>query len=148
LTDASGVQVKLADFGLAKAFELAGVSGVTSSSAVGGDRGFGPRCQFINFRDCGPEVDVWAAAATLYFLSTRQHPRDFEGPDPADIVVLEQAARPIRSVNTRIPDEIAEVVDHALLEDDDKPLGFPTPAALRKALEDAACRCGLEFGEP
>jgi serine/threonine protein kinase len=140
----SGLAVKLADFGLAKAFELSGVSGVTSSRATGGDLGFAARCQAINFRDCGPEVDVWQTAATLFFLLTGELARDFSGPTAADVIVLERPARQIRSVNQQVPEELAEVVDHALKEDDESPLGFRSALEFRDALRDAARRCGLD----
>jgi eukaryotic-like serine/threonine-protein kinase len=140
-----GCQVKIADFGLAKAFELAGASGVTSSHAAGGDWGFAPRCQMVDFRDCGPDVDVWATAATLFFLLTGEYPRDFSGQISFDVVVQDRPARPVRSLAPHLPAELAEVIDEALLEDDDVPLGFSTAIALRSALCDAARRCGLEF---
>jgi serine/threonine protein kinase len=39
------------------------------------------RQQYLNFKLRQPEVDVWAAAATLYYMLTVRAPRDFSAPD-------------------------------------------------------------------
>src|SRR5436309_11623828 len=52
--------VKVADFGLAKAFDLAGLSGQTRTGTAAGTPKFMPRQQVLNFKYARPEVDVWA----------------------------------------------------------------------------------------
>ncbi|MET8130012.1 serine/threonine-protein kinase [Streptomyces sp. NPDC005065] len=79
LLDADGT-VKVADFGLAKAFEKAGLSGYTRTGAVAGSVAFMPRPQLIDYRNTLPAVDVWAAAASLYWMLTGAAPRDFPRP--------------------------------------------------------------------
>ena len=88
--------VKIGDFGLAKAFDLAGLSGQTATGSAAGTPYFMPRQQVVNFKYAKPEVDVWAMAATLYFMLTGSVPRqlragsrsvvrragDKRGPDP------------------------------------------------------------------
>ncbi|MFE3617771.1 protein kinase domain-containing protein, partial [Streptomyces anulatus] len=69
--------VKLADFGLAKAFERAGLSGHTLTGSTAGTVGFMSRPQLINYKFARPEVDVWATAASLYFMLTCHTPREF-----------------------------------------------------------------------
>ncbi|MGN1030476.1 MAG: protein kinase, partial [Butyricicoccaceae bacterium] len=69
-------RVKVADFGLAKAFETAGLTG--STLGVGGTLPFMPRQQIMDYRHCKPEVDVWAAAAMLYYMITGRPPKPFE----------------------------------------------------------------------
>jgi serine/threonine protein kinase len=49
---------KISNFGLAKAFDLAGLSACTGTGAVGGSVKFIPRQQIVNFKHVGPEVDV------------------------------------------------------------------------------------------
>ena len=59
---------KIADYGLAKAFDTAGLSGQTRTGVAAGTPHFMPRQQVINFKYAKPEVDVWAMAASLYYL--------------------------------------------------------------------------------
>ncbi len=74
---------KVGDYGLAKAFDDAGLSGLTRTGDKGGTPGFMARQQVIDFKYVGPEVDVWAMAASLYNMLTGAVPRDFpKGRDP------------------------------------------------------------------
>ena len=68
---------KVGDFGLSKAFDVAGLSGMTKTGTAAGTPGFMPRQQVLNYKYVRPEVDVWAAAATLYTTLTAHTPRDF-----------------------------------------------------------------------
>src|SRR5262249_47243612 len=78
-----GRVAKVGDFGLAKAFDLAGLSGQTRTGSTAGKPYFMPRQQVINFKYAKPDVDVWAAAASLYCMLTGRVPRDFpEDRDP------------------------------------------------------------------
>jgi eukaryotic-like serine/threonine-protein kinase len=123
---------KICDFGLAKAFDQAGLSGLTRTGAAAGKPGFMPRQQLINFKYAQPEVDTWALAACLYWLLTGHLPRDFPaGRDPW-LVVLKDQPVPLRRRNRALPKGLAEVIDHALR--DDPAIGFRTAAALRQAL--------------
>ena len=84
------------DFGLAKAFDLAGLSGQTCTGALGGTPVFMPRRQVENFKYAKPDIDVWAMAATLYFMLTGQFTRDFpKGKEPFNIILSTNAV-PIR----------------------------------------------------
>ena len=64
--EGEGYFAKIGDYGLAKAFDLAGLSGLSMSGQVGGRPGSMPRQQLIDYRNARPEVDVWAMAASLY----------------------------------------------------------------------------------
>jgi serine/threonine-protein kinase len=124
---------KVADFGLAKAFDTAGLSGQTRTGTAAGTPYFMPRQQVINFKFAKPEVDVWAIAASLYFMLTGAVPRDFQrGKDPWQ-AVLQTDPVPIRKRRASIPQKLAEVIDQALV---DKPkIHFKTAAELKGALE-------------
>ena len=50
---------KLGDFGLAKAFDRAGLSGHSVTGAAAGTFAFMARQQLINYKYAKPEVDVW-----------------------------------------------------------------------------------------
>jgi hypothetical protein len=127
--------VKVGDFGLAKAFDQAGLSGHTLTGTVGGTVMFMPRQQLVNYKYATPEVDVWAMAATLYYMLTGAPPRHFPaGVDPIR-VVLDTDAVPIRQRDRSIPQELASVIDSALV---DKPqIGVKTAAELKRAIERA-----------
>jgi eukaryotic-like serine/threonine-protein kinase len=114
---------KVADFGLAKAFELAGLSGFTETGMWGGTLEFMPHQQLINFKYAKPEVDVWAMAASLYYMLTDEYARDFVGDD----------AIPIRGRDPSIPEAVAQVIDRALV--DDPAIVYKTADDLRMALE-------------
>jgi serine/threonine-protein kinase len=124
---------KVGDFGLAKAFDMAGLSGQTRTGALAGTPSFMPRQQVINFLKAKPEVDVWAMAASLYAMLTRFAPRDFpKGRDPWQ-VALDTKPVPIRQRKPSIPRKLAGVIDEALV--DDPAIRFKTAAAFRAALE-------------
>ena len=73
---------KLGDYGIAKAFDGAGLSGQTMTGTLGGTPVFMPRQQVLDFKYAQPEVDIWASAATLYYMLTGFYPRDFGEMDP------------------------------------------------------------------
>lgn len=127
--------VKLADFGLAKAFDRAGLSGHTRTGTVGGSVAFMPRAQIVNYKFAKPEVDVWATAGSLYWMLTGKAPRDFPtGTDPVTVVLREPTV-PIRARVSSIPSSLAAVIDEMLI---DSP-GFSAMSAeeFKHALLDA-----------
>lgn len=136
LTEAHGVRTaKVSDFGMSRAFDLAGLSGLARTGNAAGKPWFMPRQQVVNFKYAGPEVDVWAAAACLYNMLTGKCPRDFPRGKDVWQVVLESDPVPIRRRDARIPSRLAEVIDKALV---DRPeILFKTVADLKKALEAA-----------
>ncbi|MDZ8081546.1 MAG: protein kinase [Nostoc sp. DcaGUA01] len=122
--------IKIADYGLAKAFDQAGLSGQTMSGTKAGTPVFMPRQQVINFKYAKPEVDIWATAACLYFMLTGAFPRNFVG-DPF-LAVLQTNAVPIRKRDPSIPKKLAELIDLALI---DKPeIHFKDAATFKQAL--------------
>lgn len=125
--------VKIADFGLAKAFDLAGLSGLSVTDSAMGTPVFMCRQQFLSYKYVKPEVDVWATAAILYYLLTGYFPRNFDDSKDPFRCLLTNDPVPILQRNSQIPSPIAEVIDLALKE---KPeLYFKTARDFRKALE-------------
>ncbi len=123
---------KLGDYGLAKAFDMAGLSGHTCTGEVAGTPQFMPRQQVLCFKELRPEANVWAMAATFYKMLTGCYPRDFPtGRDPWPII-LDTAAVPIRQRDRAIPARLAEVIDHALEEEPE--IGFKSAAEFKQAL--------------
>jgi serine/threonine protein kinase len=131
-----GRVAKVGDYGLAKAFDSAGLSGYTRTGSASGTPLFMPRQQLINFKYARPEVDVWAMAASLYYLLTGTTPRVFPQRTDWCRVVLESPAVPIRKRVASLPPRLAEVIDQALI---DRPaIPFQTAAEFKRALEDAS----------
>lgn len=121
--------VKVGDWGMSKAYELAGLSGVSAQNVPTGTMDFAPMQQHLNFRYSGPEVDVWAAAAVLYFLLTRQPPRGRRtAADPFP------AVRDVRRLRPEVPERLAHALNRTLRE---KPrLAVLTAAELRGLLTE------------
>lgn len=134
--DDGTMTAKVADFGLAKAFDQAGLSGLTRTGTAAGKPYYISRRQVVNFRDATPTVDVWAAAACLYKALSGRHPREFPpGRDPWH-VVLQEPAVPIRSRAPDVPTDLASVVDRALREERGE--GYATAAEFAEALGGVA----------
>ncbi|HET9168464.1 MAG TPA: protein kinase [Actinospica sp.] len=126
---------KIGDFGLGKAFDQAGLGGLTRTGAKAGKPWYLARQQVVNFKNVPKSVDVWAVAASLYKCLTGTYPRDF----PADVdqwhVILYSSPVPIRTRNPHLPRALAEVIDTALIDHQD--IGLKTAAAFRDALNAA-----------
>ena len=126
---------KVGDFGLGKAFDQAGLSGLTRTGAKAGKPWYLARQQVVNFKQVPKAVDLWALAACLYRCLTGTYVRDF--PDDVDQwhVILYSSPVPIRERDPSIPHALAEVIDEALREQPE--IGFSTAAAFRDALRQA-----------
>lgn len=68
------IQAKLADFGLAKNFEMAGLSQLTADNELRGTPAFMPFEQLRDSRYAKPTVDIYSSAATLVYYLTGQSP--------------------------------------------------------------------------
>jgi serine/threonine protein kinase len=92
-----------------------------------------PRQQVLDFKYVKPDVDVWAAAACLYNMLTGLYPRNFPKGQDVWAVALNTEPISIRKRNALIPNNLAEVIDLALI---DKPrLSFKTAAEFKQALQ-------------
>jgi len=126
---------KISDFGLAKAFETAGLSGYTRTGSKSGTPEFMPRQQIINFKGAKPSVDIWAAAASYYFMLTGMYPKEFSRRQRDYTTILFTDATPIRRRNVDIPEKLAEVIDYALVETPE--IGIQSAAELISMIESA-----------
>ncbi|MFJ9866676.1 serine/threonine-protein kinase [Streptomyces sp. NPDC101165] len=108
---------KLADFGLAKACEAAGLTSITRTGQYGGSPGFMPRAQMVDYKRVPPGVDVWAVAASLYFALTGHMPRDLDPDRDPWLGVLETPLVPLGARGARVPDALAGLVDETLRAD-------------------------------
>ena len=135
LADAAGGGAKVTDFGLAKSFQQAGLSGMTATGAVAGTLYFMPREQLTQFRLLKPVSDVWSMGATFYYMLTGAYPREFRpGEDPLP-VILRGGVVPIRARDPRLPERVAAVVDRSVA--DAVPERYQTAGEFRAALAEA-----------
>ena len=126
---------KLGDYGLAKSFDLAGLSGQTATGDNVEASYFKAKQQVIDFKYSKPDVDIWAVAATLYFMLTGNYPRDFATGDNPLFTVLKAKPVPIRQRDETIPEALAKLIDLAL--DDDIVLVFQDALSFKNALLEA-----------
>ena len=127
--------VHVTEFGLARCFEKAGLSGMTAIGANSSNYPYMPREQLIRFKKAAPAGDVWSMGATFYEMLTGEPPLEFnEDRDPVD-VILRCEMVPIRERDESIPEEVAQVIEHALqVNEDDR---YPTAHEFREALKRA-----------
>jgi serine/threonine protein kinase/formylmethanofuran dehydrogenase subunit E len=116
--DHSRPVAKVADFGLAKAFDAAGYTDVTKPKDIRGTLAFMPRQQIIDCKYAHPEIDTWAAAASYYNMLTGYIPKNLRGNSSSEYIriVLEESAVPVRKYNSAIPEKLAKVIDAALID--------------------------------
>lgn len=105
---------RISDFGLAKSFQKAGLSGMSLTGQYAGTPVFMPPEQIVNFKYVKPVSDVWSFAATLYHLLTGKFPYRFDPKrDPIDIILNEDPV-PIHDRMPVLETHIAQVIDKAL----------------------------------
>ena len=122
---------KLGDYGLAKAFDLAGLSGQTMTGTKGGTPSFMCQQQVKDFKYAKPEVDMWATAASLYNMLTGAYPRDLKGNNQLAAILATKPV-PIRQRNASIPKPLADLIDLALI--DEPKIHFRNALAFKQAL--------------
>jgi serine/threonine protein kinase len=111
------LHIKLADFGLAKSFENAGLSGMTGSRETRGTIVYMPPEQLLDSRSAGPASDIYSTGATLYRLLTGSAPYDAVHLSDALSAILNSDPVPIRKRNSRISPELAALVERSLARD-------------------------------
>jgi hypothetical protein len=148
LGGAAGTVPKIADIGVGKLYKSGDSFSNTRTGSVAGSPATMPRQQVIDFKHAGPEVDVWAAAASLYKLLTGEYPRDF--PDDQDPwrVVLGRPPVPILRRGRPLGPHLALAIDEALV--DNPAIKHQSAMSLKASLVRAAHLDGLipEMAEP
>ena len=124
---AEGLLAKISDFGLAKSFRGVGLSGLTFSGEMRGTVPFMPPEQMLDFKTVTPLADLYATAATLYYMLTCKYIYD-EPTGGGDLIrmLLEEQPVPIRrGAGRRSPAALAAVIEKCLARD--PKTGSPTP---------------------
>jgi len=105
---------RVADFGMSKSFQMAGLSGMSMTGKTAGTPVFMPPEQIINFKYVKPVSDVFSFAATMYFLLTGAFPFDFSSKrDPMDVILNDDVV-PIRKRLASLPKPLAVAIDRAV----------------------------------
>jgi hypothetical protein len=126
---------RVTDFGLAKSFQQAGLSGMTATGTVAGTPFFMPREQLTSYRQLKPASDVFSMGATLYNWLTGSWVREFaRGKDPL-AVILKGGVVPIRTRAPQLALALATVIDRAVT--DNPAERYPDAGAFLKALVEA-----------
>jgi eukaryotic-like serine/threonine-protein kinase len=110
----AGMQVKLADFGLAKNYASAGFTAISAEKMIRGTLGFASPEQLDDSRHAKPPCDIYSVGASLYFYLSGRMPLD----------LTERAAQaavpkriPLASRAADLPAELCAAVDRALAID-------------------------------
>jgi hypothetical protein len=126
--------VRLLDFGLARAYQASRLSGLTMTGDMGGTVPFMAPEQITHFREAKASVDLYSAAAILYYLLTRQHVFDFPREVGRQIaMLLQHEPIPILLRRPDLPAELASLIDRGLARNVEK--RFATAAEMSHALE-------------
>ncbi|HXD87942.1 MAG TPA: FHA domain-containing serine/threonine-protein kinase [Urbifossiella sp.] len=133
------MEVKLADFGLARLYDESNLSGLTMTGDIGGSPAFMAPEHILDFRNVGPAADLYGLSATLYFLLCGAFIFDLpEDPVAAFGQVLEGEPIPIRSRRVDVPERLAAVIAKGLSKDPaDR---YPSAEAMVEALRPFAKR--------
>ena len=127
-----GLIAKISDFGLAKSFRGIGLSGLTFSGEMRGTIPFMPPEQVLDFKKVLPSGDLYATAATLYYLISGQFIYDQNTEGDVIRMLLEDPPVPISQRRPDVPTALADLLQKCLARDPaDR---YPTAGEMRKAL--------------
>ena len=127
-----GLLAKISDFGLAKSFRGIGLSGLTFSGEMRGTIPFMPPEQVLDFKKVLPSGDLYATAATLYYLISGQFIYDQNAEGDVIRMLLEDQPVPIRQRRGDVPLGLAKVLERCLARSPDD--RYPTAGEMRRAL--------------
>ncbi len=126
---------KLTDFGLAKSFKQAGMSGVTMVGDVAGTIAYMPPEQVRDFKEVRPPSDIYACGMTAYSLLTGTHALDISPRAGIAETVKAIFEKPIIPILQRVPDiphRVAAVIETAIAKEVE--LRWRTAGEMRESL--------------
>ncbi len=111
------LHTKLADFGLAKNYEDAGLSEMTADNEARGSPAYMAPEQIISSRYAKPACDLYSLGVTLYQYVSGRLPFD-SSPGLAILrTILEDPPIPLQKVCPQVPDELANIIHRVLAKD-------------------------------
>jgi|GEM_PF-5791057 len=111
------LNAKLADFGLAKNYEDAGLSGMTADGDLRGSLIYMAPEQIRNARDAKPPCDLYSLGVTLYQMLSGKFPFERHRGFRLMCAILEEPQVPLQERCPEIPDELAALIHRALAKD-------------------------------
>jgi len=126
---------KLTDFGLAKCYQRAGMTGFTRVGEGKGTLEYMPPEQITNALYCDQRADIYSLGATLYDMLTGQPP--FTGGSLRQMLdaIENKYPTPIRRLNPRVPDYVEKIVAKCMRKKPKERYQFPDE--LLRALKSA-----------
>lgn len=126
--------IKLADFGLARAYHSTAMSGLTFFGEARGSLAYLPPELITNYRHVDPLNDIYSTGATLYTLLTDKFVYDFpETLQQSVLMVLQDDPVPILDRKPNVPRPLADLIHTALSRDPQN--RFKDVTAMLKALQ-------------
>jgi serine/threonine-protein kinase len=115
-------QVKVLDFGIARLRELSTATSATHTGAAMGTPAFMPPEQARGLWDeVDGRSDLWAVGALMFSLMTGRRVHTGRTTNEVLLAAMTEPAAPIRSIESDVPETVANVVDRALAyERDDR----------------------------
>ena len=135
-TEFGRLKAKVADFGLAKNFESAGITTISCDGDTKGTAAFMAPEQFGNSRYAEPTADLYSVGACLYwYLSGKGPYAKYDTGHPLSVLraIQNHGPTPIREVAPNVSGELAEFLQRALaVQQADR---FPDAQEMRLSLE-------------
>lgn len=109
--------IKLADLGLAKSLDAAGVSSITASGTVLATLAYIPPEQVTNAASVDGRADIYSLGATLYHLLTGVAP--FRGTNIAELsqAILTEPPRSVRAYRDDVPAALDSAIARSMAKD-------------------------------
>jgi serine/threonine protein kinase len=126
------LQVKLADFGLAKNYINAGFSNCSDSDEICGTLAYMPPEQIVNCRYAKPTCDIYAAGVCLYQLISNRLPYEATQMALQISLILNQPPKPITDYVPELPRDLVGILTKALSREPEN--RYRSAEAFRKAL--------------
>lgn len=111
------LHTRLADFGLAKNFEDAGLSDMTGEHEARGSPAYMAPEQIISSRYAKPACDLYSLGVTLYQFLSGRLPFDTSPGLTILRAILEDPPNPLQEVCPQIPAELSSIVQRSLAKD-------------------------------
>lgn len=130
--------VKLTDFGLAKKFIRAGLTGYTKVGEGKGTLEYMPPEQISDALHCDQRADIYSVGATLYDMLTGRPPFSDKSMRRLIESVESKYPTPIKKLNPKVPDFVCKIVEKCMRKKPEE--RYQHPSELLRALREARKR--------
>lgn len=110
-------QAKLVDFGLAKNFQQAGVSGLTAPGEGMGTLAYMPPEQLDNALMADQRSDIYSLGATIYHMISGNRPFNEKTTRKFIMKILNKMPTPLSELNPSVPQHLEEILEKAMAKD-------------------------------